>query len=432
MSSEIINNILFVGTSKAAIPVPDDFFPYHSWGPRRLFGVHDDLNVRVIYIEKPDRLLLISLENGDIDPEWNIKLGEYINMPSERILISATHTHTAPYIGGYWPEDVEDVEKSERYTENAWKTLLEAVEKAMSSTEEAMITVGYGTCDVNINRDKQIIDPATGKVSYRMGNNIHGVTDRTVSVIQFIRPDGSPLAVLFNYGVHSSILFGAKMKDGGQTISGDLAGFAMSEVEKELNCVAMYTMAPSADLNPKYACNYESIDENGKHIRINFADQSYVVVQLLGRELADEVVAVCHSMDKILSVSSVNSISETIFVPGKVKKDGPGIPWPESPADYEPAEDVPLPLSVSSLGSLAIVSIGCETSSRNTEHIKEIIINAGYTDVVIITQCNGSSSYMSDKRGYEVVTFSAMASHMMPEAVDCMFAGIADLAARSN
>ena len=57
-----------VGTAKLAIPYPEDFFPYHSWGPRRLVGVHDDLCVRVIYICDHGELLMVSVENGDIDP----------------------------------------------------------------------------------------------------------------------------------------------------------------------------------------------------------------------------------------------------------------------------------------------------------------------------------------------------------------------------
>jgi hypothetical protein len=35
-------------------------------------------------------------------------------------------------------------------------------------------------------------------------------------------------------------------------------------------------------------------------------------------------------------------------------------------------------------------------------------------EAVIITQCNGSFSYMSDDNGYEVLTFEALASHFMP------------------
>lgn len=422
-----------VGTAKLAIPYPEDFFPYHSWGPRRLTGVHDDLCVRVIYLSAPGELLLVSLENGDIDPLWVTKLAEVSGVAEENILISATHTHTAPYIGGYWPEDVDDVEKSEKYTVNAWNTMVEAVRKAMSKTEPACLQYGVGSCDVNVNRDMPVKDPETGRTVYRVGKNIHGYSDKNVYVMCFSRESGETAAVLFNYAVHSSILFAANMKDGGQLASGDLAGCAMDRVEKFLGhgAVAMYTLAPAADQNARHNATFTYVDEKGEIQHGDYGAGSYIVVDLLGGELADEVLHVCEGLSDSRTAEHIQTVTETIFVPGKAKKEGPHHLWPQSPAEYEPSDPVPLPLAVTAIGDMAIVSIGCELSSVNAPEIKRIVSEKGFRDTVIITQCNGSSSYMSDPRGYQVVTFSAKASHMMPEAVNCLFAGVERLAAQA-
>lgn len=422
-----------VGTAKLAIPYPEDFFPYHSWGPRRLTGVHDDLHVRVIYISEPGELLMVSLENGDIDPLWVAKLSEISGVAEKNILISATHTHTAPYIGGYWPEDVDDVEKSLCYTFKAWDTMVAAVKRAMRETEPAALQYGVGSCDVNVNRDRPTKDPETGKTVYRVGKNLHGYSDKNVYVMRFLRKDGTTAAVLFNYSVHSSVLFATDMQDGGQLASGDLAGSAMSYVENTLGhgVVAMYTMAPSADQDPRHNAAFEYVDADGNIQRDNYGAGSYAVVDILGRELSGEVLDVCETLSDARTAQTIQTAVETIFVPGKVKKDGPGHKWPESPAEYMPSGPVPLPLAVTAIGDLALVSIGCEVSSANAPEIKRIMSEKGFRDAVIITQCNGSSSYMSDPRGYQVVTFSAMASHMMPEAVDCLFTGIEKLAAEA-
>lgn len=421
-----------VGTAKLAIPYPEDFFPYHSWGPRRLTGIHDDLCVRVIYLSEPGQLLMVSVENGDIDPLWVAKLAEASGVAKENILISATHTHTAPYIGGYWPEDVDDVEKSERYTAKAWETVVEAVKSAMRETVPAALQYGVGSCDVNVNRDRPVKDPETGRTVYRIGKNIHGYSDKSVPVMRFLRQDGTTAAVLFNYGVHSSILFATDMKDGGQLASGDLAGSAMSYVEKALghSAVAMFTLAPAADQNARYLATFTDVDEDGNRRNGNYGVGSYVVVDMLGRELAGEVLDVCDALSGACAAASIRTVAETVLVPGKVKKEGPGAKWPESPAEYKPADPVPLPLAVTAIGGLAIVSIGCEVSSGNAPEIKRIMAEKGFHDTVIITQCNGSSSYMSDPKGYRVVTFSAKASHMMPEAVEHLFAGLKKLAAQ--
>lgn len=421
-----------VGTAKLAIPYPEDFFPYHSWGPRRLTGIHDDLHVRVIYISEPGELLMVSLENGDIDPLWVEKLAEVSGVAEENILISATHTHTAPYIGGYWPEDVDDVEKSEKYTVKAWDAMVEAVKKAMSETVPASLQYGVGNCDVNVNRDMPMKDPETGKTSYRVGKNVHGYSDKNVYVMRFLREDGKTAAVLFNYGVHSSILFAANMEAGGQLASGDLAGRAMSCIEDAMgnDVVAMYTLAPAADQDARHLATFTYMDENGEIRHGDYGAGSYIVVDLLGRELADEVLDVCKGLSGARTEEHIQTVTETIFVPGKIKKDGPNQKWPESPTEYEPSEPVPLPLAITAIGDLAIVSIGCEVSSKNAPEIKRIMSEKGFLDTIIVTQCNGSSSYMSDPEGYQVVTFSAMASHMMPEAVDCLLAGVEGLATK--
>lgn len=422
-----------LGTAKMVIPYPENFFPYHSWGPRRLTGIHDDLCVRVIYLSQPGELLMVSLENGDIDPLWVEKLAKVSGVDAENILISATHTHTAPYIGGYWPENVDDVEKSEKYTIEAWNTMVEAVKIAMNETVPVALQYGVGSCDVNVNRDMPTKDPETGKTVYRVGKNIHGYSDKNVYVMRFVHENGETAAVLFNYGVHSSVLFAANMKDGGQLASGDLAGCAMNFIENTLgkDVVAMYTLAPAADQNARHLATFDYVDENGKIQHGDYGDGSYIVVDLLGRELANEVLNVCEELSGSRSTDCIRTVTETIFVPGKAKKEGPHHKWPESPAEYEPSDPVPLPLAVTVIGDLAIVSIGCELSSKNAPEINRILNEKGFRDVLIVTQCNGSSSYMSDPEGYQVVTFSAKASHMMPEAVNCLFAGIEKLATKA-
>ncbi|MDR1801260.1 MAG: hypothetical protein LBQ95_05440 [Lachnospiraceae bacterium] len=422
-----------IGTAKKVIPYPENIFPYHSWGPRRLTGVHDDLHVRVIYLSEPSELLVVSVENGDIDPVWVEKLSKAAGVSTDNILITVSHTHTAPFIGGYWPEDVEDVEKSEQYKLLAWETLIEAVKEAMAKAEPVILRYAEGYCDVNICRDNPQIDPETGKTLWRIGRNFKGYSDKTVYTISFEREDGTIAAVLFNYSVHSAVLFDAKMTKGGQLASGDLSGFAMDSVEKALGheAVAIFTMAPAADQNAKYTAAYTYTGENGQKQNGNYGESSYVLVELQGRDLGEATLAAITQPKTVYHAEQIKTVSETIFVPGKIKKEGRGAKWPESPDEYELSEPVPIPLSVTAIGNLAIVGIGCETSSKNSPEIRKVLAQEGFTDTIIITQCNGSSSYMSDADGYQVVTFSAKASHMMPEAVDILFSSIKRLAAKS-
>lgn len=419
-----------IGAAKAAIPYPEDFFPYRSFHSRYLTGVHDDLYVRVIYIKAPGEILFVSIENGDIDPSWVEKLAEEVYVPYQHIFLSATHTHTAPYIGSYWPEAVYDMEKSAAYTAYAWQTVVGTVKEAMGHVEAARMQFSCGSCQVNVNRDVVSVDPSSNRLTYTTGQNFHGYSDKTVQSILFSRKDGTPLAILFNYAVHSSILFGTKLKDNGQMASGDLAGFAMRQVESVFgsDCVSIFTMAPAADQGPRYSGCWTYQDKIGQRQRTDFGMGSFALVASLGGELANEVIHLCALQAGEQMLPDVRSAANILWIPGKVKKEGPDIPRPKSPAEYEASDPVPLPVTLAKVGDVLVVGVGCEITSQIGIDIQNALHNIGYKNIFIITQCNGSSSYMSDDEGYEKVTFAAAASHMMPGASTHLVEGILRLA----
>lgn len=372
---------------------------------------------------------MVSVENGDIDPNWIQTLSKATEVPENRIMIWATHTHTAPYIGGYWPERVRDVEKTEEYTRLAWETVVAAVTEAKQNPVRAGIQFGMGSCDVNVNRDVIGEDPRTGEISYSTGQNYHGFSDKRVAVLRFVGENGSPLAVVFSYGVHSSVLFGTRMKDGGQLVSGDLAGSAMRHAEHLLggDVIAMFAMAPAADQGPRHLGSYMDFDLSGNMQPVDYGMGAHAIADTLGRELGAEVYHIYNTMKDNLPVSQMMSGSKTIIVPGKEKNEGPGVKVPVSAADYIPAEPVPIPISLTAMGPLVLVGIGCESASGNIPRIEQLLREKGFQHALIITQCNGSSSYMSDREGYQNFTFSAKASHMMPGAEELLLQGLSAL-----
>ncbi|MBQ9268662.1 MAG: hypothetical protein IJ206_03985 [Oscillospiraceae bacterium] len=420
-------NEMLAGAAKVAIPFPEAFFPYRAWGPRKLTGEHDPLCVRALFLKADQPWLLVVIETGDIPPEWNGRLAEAMGMSPSQVLISATHTHTAPYLGSYWPEDVRDPEKSVQYSALAWDAVLEAASGAVSSAVPAAITFGTGSCHVNVNRDVQQQDPFSGALSWTQGQNFHGLSDKTLGVMKVTKADGTPLAVLLNYAVHSSILFGTNQKDGGQLASGDLAGSAMRQIEARLGCVALFTMAPAADQDPRYRAQVMSVSVDGKPEFTDYGMGGYALVDALGREMALETVSVWEGLDPS-PLARICSDIGTIWIPGKERNEGPNTPIPKSPADFVSAAPVPVVISTSMLGETLVVGVGCEITTPIGMDIRSALETAGFDQVLIITQCNGSSSYMSDDKGYETMTFTAKASRMMPGASCYLVDGIVALA----
>lgn len=423
------SHFFVVGAAKAAIPYPQNFFPYRSWGPRYLTGIHDDLCVRVVYIQKPRELLFVCVENGDIDPKWVDKLAKAADVAPHTIFLFATHTHTAPYIGGYWPENVQDVEKSRAYTACAWQTVVNTVQRAKACAQPATVQFGRGECNVSVNRDVVGFDLWSGRTTYIQGQNFHGYSDKTVLTLLFRREDGSPLAVLFNYAVHSSILFHTDQKDGGQMASGDLAGSAMQQTEAALGkgCVALFTMGAAADQDARYTGSYVERDENGQYRHRDFGLGSFALVDSLGRELASEVIALCAKETVSPENSVITTASAVLSIAGKKRNEGPGVPIPRGLDDYEPHGKVPLPVMLARLGDVWMVGIGCEITSHIGAEIRSALARMGHKNVWIITQCNGASSYMADEESYKKVTFKAKASYMMPGASRKLIEGILSL-----
>ena len=201
----------------------------------------------------------------------------------------------------------------------------------------------------------------------------------------------------------------------------------MRRIEQELGCIALFAMAPAADQDPRYSGAVMYIDGDGKMHREDFGMGAYALVESLGGELGTEVIALCRQPGETLS-AAIRCRTDEVWVPGKVKKEGPGVPPPTSPADYEPADPVPVPIGTVRIGDVLIVAVGCEINTGIGTEIEEALSHSGYEKVYIITQCNGSSSYMADDGCYEKVTFTAKASHMMPGASRYLTRGITSLA----
>ncbi len=132
---------------------------------------------------------------------------------ADHILISATHTHTAPSSMGALGTDADS-----NYVPFLRQKLVEAIAAAQANLEPAQ--VGWGSCDANeftalrrwIRRSDRI-DPdpfgnPTVQANMHAGRNPDVVTgesgpeDPELSLISFQSPEGRPIAVLGNFSMH--------------------------------------------------------------------------------------------------------------------------------------------------------------------------------------------------------------------------------------
>ncbi len=152
-------------------------------------GVHDDLHVRSLVVEGEDGtavvLMTVSVINIGRKNIEEIRTGieQQTGIPGSRIIISSTHTHSGPDIGG----------AGEEYRKQLVERCLSSAVKAWTSRLPGRIGVG-STEVLELGRNDR-------RMEY---GGLH--PDPEVGIIKIEDARGKLLGVAFNYGCHPSTL----------------------------------------------------------------------------------------------------------------------------------------------------------------------------------------------------------------------------------
>ncbi len=184
---------------------------------------------------------------------------EKTGIPVNRILISATHTHTAPHVYA-----VLSVDRDEQYAAFLPGKIAEGIERAYKNLAPARIGWAMGGDPTNVFCRRFLMKPGTAKTNpysgkkndqaqmnpgYLNPNAVRrtGPADPEVAVVSIQRPDGRPLALMSNYSTHYA---------GSKRFSADYFAVFCSEIEKLLGAekldppfMAMLSNGTSGDAN---------------------------------------------------------------------------------------------------------------------------------------------------------------------------------------
>lgn len=139
-------------------------------------------------------------------------------VPAANILISSTHTHSAPDCYAF-PDGQGGHTGSLAYMDSVCRKIGEAVNEAVDSLRPAYLRVATGE--------------ARGKIAYNY--YAPDLYDRRAGVLQAVAPDGKTIATLVNYAVHPEVL-GA---DAG-IVSPDLAGPLCERIQSQAGGMAIF------------------------------------------------------------------------------------------------------------------------------------------------------------------------------------------------
>ena len=234
-------------------PIPLAGF-YIRQGP--FDGVHDDLYARAVAFESEGVEAVII--NVDIcaftDPfrdDVTSRIAAKHSVPKENILLSATHTHGGPALYEppgpgvmftSWIRENPFAEKQKKYTEELKEIIVSVTGEARKNCVPARIGFSAGSSPIGINRRA-----LTSEGDVWLGVNPEGPSDSEVPVVRIDSESGNTLAILFNYGCHSTSMRSDQ-------ITGDWCGIASQYIEEKWGSgiIAPFLQGAGGDVNPIY------------------------------------------------------------------------------------------------------------------------------------------------------------------------------------
>jgi neutral ceramidase len=353
-------------------------------------GIHDHIYVRALVVDNGINSAAIVaadlVEFGDTI-ELRKRIEQEIGIPVENIIITASHDHNAPRVGTTTPGATAQKggPATASYTKEVYSKIIDALREAKAALQPARAGLGKGRADVNTNRN---LITAEG---WGMGSNPNGPSDKTVWVVKFESLAGEPLALLINYAVHS-VFIGPENR----LVTGDLAGAVERHVERSYqdNVVALWTIGPAGDQNPKY------LDHDPGH-RENEAD--YQLMDALGQILGEEVLQVAGRIERMNSEVRIEAAERVVSCPARIPPRDAKRPGME----VEQVDSLDIRLGLILLDHVALTWVSGEVVTRIYWHLQQ---ESPFSNTIMVTLANDRVGYIVDDAGYHTPTFESTAS----------------------
>jgi len=356
-------------------------------------GVHDPLSARVLAFEAGGkRLVLVSTDligfyEGTAEYLRDALLREFQLQPSE-LFLTAIHTHAGPSLTTNRDRDHPN---NVEYTETLKGKLIEVVRQALAGMEPVGLGVGVGSSPVGANR-RELRVGSDGKSSIVLGRNPDGPTDKEVLLMSVVKPDGTPVALAFDYATHATCLGPKNLM-----ISGDVLGLAEQFAEKVLDpeVIALAFAGASGNIDPWF------------RVLPAFDRQSGWIPEpvLLGTLLGEEVAHVYRGIKQTAPADRIATAFATLQLPPKAQESA-------SPVKIDGAA---FNLTAARLGDVAFIGLGGEVFTEIGLAIKAA---SPCRHTFVITHCNGAAGYLATKDAHEQGGYEVRTSPFAPQAAD--------------
>ena len=237
------NKTFLAGAARADITPPVGTLLYGYNPHQESTSIHDHLSVTVLAMQQgDDKALLMTVTVGDFQTalvdEIRGKISEFCGIPAGRIVVAATHTHSAPNVAGM--EGWGGVDRE--YVDSIlFPAMLKASADAVAALQPAEYAVGVTESKVGINRREQCLDG-----SIALGQNPWGCYDPYMTCVAIRNSEtGAGILNLIHYGCHGTAA-GCNRE-----ISRDWSGIMIDRLEAETGVMTAYWNGSQGDVGPR-------------------------------------------------------------------------------------------------------------------------------------------------------------------------------------
>lgn len=370
--------------------------------------ITDPLHVRALVMQQGETKLAIAVVDSCLVARETLdaakkKAFEITGIPVNRMLISATHTHSAPVVMGVHGNDPEI-----EYRDFLQEKISDAIVRAYENREPAQ--AGWGSADCHdyvycrrweMKPGTAFTIPFTGRTENRAQMNPGatntnkmgqvGPVDPAVTVLILRRKNGTPLGLLANYSTHYA---------GAPEVSADYFGVFADRMEEALKAhgqsfVAIMSNGTSGDAN---CIDFSNPDQEFDRFTVAEATGQAALKAVDNIRFQDNPTLAMKESKLTLKVRmpSPKEVSEARAWLSENLKDRPVRTWEENYArETVLLSEMPstreLKLQVLQIGDLAITAIPCEVYGSTGLKLKQL---SPFPLTMNISLANGCDGYL--------------------------------------
>jgi hypothetical protein len=223
------------GSPARRLLVPDFLGRHpHAFWLKPSTGALDAIMARALVLQAGStRLLWVAVDLVAVDAgladEVRAAAGD-AGLAYDAVILSASHTHSGP--GAFVDSKIFGVVTADRFDPSVRRALVAGIADAARRAERA--------------KTRAVVAASVGPVPGLTESRLDLPLDPELAVLRLARPDGAPIALVWNYAIHGTALGPRNRK-----LSGDLMGVASHRLERRLGVPVLFVNGAVGDVSPR-------------------------------------------------------------------------------------------------------------------------------------------------------------------------------------